>query len=387
MSPPLMRIPAELRFMIYAYLFDAGETDIHGHDGYYPQSGGKPKTNRAKEKVISIRNGWKDIPSRLGPKAAVMRSRRAPSACKLLPQDGKRSRYHVMGGSFTRRYFETTYFLVNEGAYFCTDLMYVNRKIYAEMSHLVYADYIFDFGADVEAVKPFLSDLTVGTRALVKRISLYKRGPWLLHGSDRSEWRAMCTYLCDYASVEHLRLIIQAGLLPATRKDDWENSWSVANAPRQLSSQDVALLVGIRHSVLEWVEDLFPMKTLRDVEVLPDFCTMPLPETSEMVVYMALSRSVETGLRDFLRGRFGLSRLRLHMEELVQDLVYAKSTQIKGSTSNICYELVIDRYGSRENKSEKQKLKLLENCFNPERIVRTVTLFFITNNIVIDLIG
>ncbi|KAI0182431.1 hypothetical protein EV127DRAFT_354902 [Xylaria flabelliformis] len=269
MSSPLMRIPAELRFMIFAYLFDAGETDIHGHTGYYPQSEGKPKTKRAKE---------------------------------------KRSRYYVMGGSFTRRYFETTYFLVNDGMYFCTALMYVNRKIHAEMSHLVYAGHIFDFGADVEAVKPFLSDLTVGTRALVKRVSLYKRGPWLLHGSDRSEWRAMCTYLCDYASVEHLRLVIQAGRLPAIRKDKWEDSWSVGNAPKQLSSQDVALLVGIRHTVLEWVEDLFPMKTLRDVEVLPDFCIMPLPESSDMVVYMALSRSVDTGLREFLKGRFGLSR-------------------------------------------------------------------------------
>ncbi|KAI1741275.1 hypothetical protein F4680DRAFT_72605 [Xylaria scruposa] len=311
MSSPLMRIPAELRFMIFAYLLDAGETDPLVHEGYYPRSGRKPKIKPAKEKIISIRNGRNDIPPRVGSYITICGhcGQCMPSTHKSLPQDGKRSRYHIMGGTFVRRYYETTYFLANEGANFCTALMLVNRKIYAEMSHLVYANHVFDFGGDVEAVKPFLSDLTAGTRALVKRISLYKRGPWLLHDSDKSEWRAMCTYLCENASVEHFRLIIQAGRPPKIRRDDWEeSSWLVRNAPRQLSSQDVALLVGIRHAMLDWVEDLFPMKNLRDVEVLPDFCPMPLPQTSDMVVYMALSRSVDKGLRDYLKGRFGLSR-------------------------------------------------------------------------------
>ncbi|KAI0546367.1 hypothetical protein F4679DRAFT_587548 [Xylaria curta] len=310
MSSPLMRIPAELRFMIFAYLFDAGETDSHDHEGYYPQSERKTKTKAAKQKIISIRNGRKDVPPRLGPYKAVCShcGQSVPSTRKSAPQNAKRSRYHVMGKGVMRRYYETTYSMANEGAYFCTDLMLVNRNIYAEMSHLVYSGHVFDFGADVEAVKPFLSDLTVGTRALVKRISLYKRGPWLLNASDRSEWRAMCSYLCDHASVEHLRLVIQAGRLKKTLKDKWENSFSVKNAPKQLSCQDVALLVGIRHAMLDWVEDLFPMKALRDVEVLPDFCNMPSPQSSDMVVYMALSMSVDKGLRDYLKERFGLSR-------------------------------------------------------------------------------
>ncbi|KAI1746685.1 hypothetical protein F4782DRAFT_536212 [Xylaria castorea] len=312
MSSPLMRIPAELRFMIYAYLFDAGDTDSHAHDGYYPHSDNGTKSKPAKEKIISIRNGQKDVSSRLGPFSAGICSQCGqcvPPARKPPLPDGTRSRYQVMGGSFARRYFETTYFLASEGAYFCTALMRVNRKIYAEMSYLVYADHIFDFGADIEAVKPFLSDLTADTRALVRRISLYKRGPGCFQGwSDRSEWQAMCTYLCDYASVEHLRLVIQAGRLPEKiRKREWAHWGSAGIAPRQLSSQDVALLVGIRHAMLDWVEDLFPMKTLRDVEVLPDYCIMPLPQTSDMVVYMALSASVDKGFREFLRGRFGLS--------------------------------------------------------------------------------
>ncbi|KAI0435587.1 hypothetical protein F4803DRAFT_306047 [Xylaria telfairii] len=316
MGSPLMRIPAELRLMIYAYLFYAGDTEAHTHQGYYPESDGENKPKRERQRIISIRNGREDISSRPGSFATGVcgqcgQCMPPPPARKSPPRDGRpqtRSRYQVVGGSLARRYFETTYHLANEGAEFCTALMSVNRKIYAETSHLVYANHVFDFGANIEAVSPFFSDLTDGTRALVKRISLYKRGPWLFHGwSDRNEWQAMCTYLSNYASVEHLRLVIQAGRLPEARKREWEQWRSEGIAPRQLSSKDVALLVGIRHGMLDWVEDLFPMKSLRDLEVLPDFCIMPLPQTSDMVVYMALSASVDKGFREFLRDRFGLS--------------------------------------------------------------------------------
>ncbi|KAI0450088.1 hypothetical protein F5B21DRAFT_447505 [Xylaria acuta] len=313
MVSPFMCIPAELRLMIYAYLFDAGDIDTHAHQGYYPVSDGGAKEKPAKRKIISIRNGREDVPPRpwaLTPKLCRQCGECVPPAVKPPPNDGRprtRSRYQVVGGSLARRYYETTYYLANKGADFCAALMRVNRKVYAETSHLVYANHVFDFGANVEAVSPFLSDLTDGTRALVKRISLYKRGPGLLRGwSDRSEWQAMCTYLCSRASVEHLRLVVQAGRLPEARRREWEQWGSVEIAPRQLSSQDVALLVGIRHTMLDWVEDLFPMKTLRDVEVLPDFCIMPVPQTSDMVVYMALSASVDKGFREFLRERFGL---------------------------------------------------------------------------------
>ncbi|KAI0478271.1 hypothetical protein F4859DRAFT_479185 [Xylaria cf. heliscus] len=315
MASPFMRIPAELRLMIYGYLFNAGDTDAHSHQGYNTESDGGNKQRQARQKIISIRNGRENVSPRPGAYSAGICSQCGqcipPATPKPQTQDERprtRSRYQVMGGSLARRYFETTYYLANEGASFCTALMSVNRKIYAETSHLLYAGHVFDFGANIEAVSPFFSDLTDGTRALVKRISLYKRGPWLFHGwSDRDEWQAMCKYLSSYSSVEHLRLVIQAGRLPESRKREWEQWRPEETAPRQLSSRDVALLVGIRHAMLEWVEDLFPMKSLRDLEVLPDFCVMPLPQTSDMVVYMALSASVDKGFREFLRDRFGLS--------------------------------------------------------------------------------
>lgn len=85
---------------------------------------------------------------------------------------------------------ETTYRTANEGAYFCTALMRACRALAAETAHALYGAHVFDFGADVEAVRPFLSDLAPATRGLVRRVSLYKRGPWLFDSwSDRCEWK------------------------------------------------------------------------------------------------------------------------------------------------------------------------------------------------------
>ena len=180
-----MRIPAEVRLMIYSYLFDAGEADasICNAEGCLD-----PKTddrsNKRRPRIISIRN------------------RKEPST---LQSDGHnashqfktRTRYHILDRSFRRRRVEATYGLANEGAYFCTSLMRVNRTVWAETSHLVYAKHEFDFGADVEAPKPFLSDLTPQTRGLVKRIAIYKRGPWLFDSwTDRCEWQTSKCNLC-----------------------------------------------------------------------------------------------------------------------------------------------------------------------------------------------
>lgn len=129
----------------------------------------------------------------------------------------------------------------------------------------------------------------------------------------------MCTYLRDHASVEHLRLVVQAGRLredveqrhqqQQQRRDvEWE--WDAEGpgpAPRALSSEDLALLVDIRHDALDWIGDLARLRNLADVEVLPDFCTVPPPQTSNMFVYLAFSASVDKGFREFLRGRLGLA--------------------------------------------------------------------------------
>ncbi len=113
----------------------------------------------------------------------------------------------------------------------------------------------------------------------------------------------MCEYLSENASLEHLRLVVQAGHL----SDPWEVNGEVNRPlPRELSRTDVALLVDIRHDTLDWVGDLVRLNKLRELEVVPDFCELPRPETSNMFVFMAFSASINKGFKEFLRWRLGL---------------------------------------------------------------------------------
>ncbi|KAI0424996.1 hypothetical protein F5Y09DRAFT_322856 [Xylaria sp. FL1042] len=319
MESPFMRMPCELRLMIYAYLFVTGDadasTDTRGNlnSGTGLRSSGKVKVPIPK--TISIRNGESDTPylhpecnkcaqynkghPNSNPSSSTYNDNHTPKPT--------RTRYHVIDRSFNRRCVETTYCMVNKGASICAALMRVNRAVYAETAELVYGEHTFDFGCDVEAVKPFLSDLTPATRRLVTRLALYKKGPWLYDcWSDRCEWRTMCTYLRDHGSVEYLRLVVQAGRLADTarrRGNDWEEE---EDGPRELTSKDVALLVDIRHDTLHWVGDVVRLRGLRGVEVVPDFCTVPPPQTSNMFVFLAFSASVDTGFREFLNERLRL---------------------------------------------------------------------------------
>ncbi|KAI0431326.1 hypothetical protein F5Y09DRAFT_197175 [Xylaria sp. FL1042] len=300
MESPFMRIPAELRLAIYSYLFDAGETVANtDNEGVCPDTGINSRPNNGKPKTISIRNR-RDT-------TTFQRRKCCEHSQPQRPQSSSptRSRYQIMERSFRRRRVETTYCLENKGAYFCTALMRVNRAVWAETAHLVYAGHEFDFGPDVEAPRPFLSDLTPETRGLVKRIAIYKRGPWLFDSwSDRCEWQTMCAYLCENLSVEHLRLVVQAGQV----EDQGWYSKGEANRthPRELSSTDIALLVDIRHDTLDWVGDLVRFNKLRELEIVPDFCTVPSPQTSNMFLFMAFSASIDKGFKEFLRRRLGL---------------------------------------------------------------------------------
>lgn len=222
--------------------------------------------------------------------------------------------------------------------YICAALMRVCRLVHAETSHLVYAKHAFDFGADMEAVEPFLSDLTPGSRGMVREISLYKRGPVAGYGfdSDRCEWRAVCRYLAkllpassgESASAEEdaatsgdgkdqqlqvkknkqaqrfrqyerqgirkLRLVVQCGRPSAASR---------AEVAREMSAADFQLLADIKHESLDWVAELAQGVGgfIEELEIVPHVVHCPPPSNTRMILFAALSASVERGLAEFLR--------------------------------------------------------------------------------------
>lgn len=75
---------------------------------------------------------------------------------------------------------------------------------------------------------------------------------------------------------------------------------------QQLSESDIRLLSLINHESLDWVQDLIQIKGLEDLRIMPDNKYLPVPKSSAMIVYAALSASLEDGLLHFLKTEMGI---------------------------------------------------------------------------------
>ncbi|KAI1386895.1 uncharacterized protein F4822DRAFT_328935 [Hypoxylon trugodes] len=255
MTPsPLMRVPAEVRMIIYSYLFDDG-----GNKRLRIQNAGAGKLPKTDDRI--------------------------------------RTRYYMLERSIHRRCFETTYRLESDGVSFCASIMRVNKKIYEETAYLVYGGHTFDFGCHIEAVEPFLSDLTPPSRQLIREIALYKRGSVPPYDNDRCEWRNVCRFLEDHGSIKKLRLVVQGGRPSAT----WDG-------PEEFTASDLKLLYDIKHESLDWVGELARVKGIEELEILPDVQYCPPPSSTNMIIFAALSASIERGLTEFLRMQLRLPR-------------------------------------------------------------------------------
>ena len=244
----LLRLPTEVRMMIYEYLLD-----------------GKGSSS------IEIRNKASSLLQRgNGPKL-------------------RRSTYHVLERSMLRRSYETTY-CVAGGRKMHPAILAVNHKIREEASHYLYGTHSFDFGRDIESVVPFFHDRTPRTRELVKEICLRKRGSVGTMEADSYEWAAVCRFLKTLPKLTRLRLVVEGGL----PRQDW-------GGPKELSTSDLRLLCSTRHGSLDWARQLAEVKTIEKVEIVADIHYLSEPRTASMFIFAALSGSIETSLVEFLK--------------------------------------------------------------------------------------
>ncbi|KAI3527471.1 hypothetical protein CSPX01_16956 [Colletotrichum filicis] len=258
---PLMRIPAEIRIMIYEYLLDD-----------------------AGERRLAVRN-----------KAMHQLHTGALSTYR-------RTSYRIIERSFHRQCFLTTYAHHHPASPKSTmhpEIMAVNRRIHRETSHLLYGrPHGFDFGSDVEAVVPFLKDLTPSSRSAIQELTIRKDGP-VMHcnsESDRLDWATMCAYLgrLDKA-IPRLRIIVEGGRPTAA----WEG-------PQVLSVSDLRLLALIKHDSMEWVAELAKVEGIEQLEIVPRIRHLPAPGTTATLLFAAFSASIDTALVEYLQTDCGL---------------------------------------------------------------------------------
>jgi hypothetical protein len=252
----LMRVPAEIRMMIYGHLLNAGD-----------------------HSCLAIRNQ----PQRDASDKRDIHSKR-------------RTRYNVLERSMLRRAYETTYCLDSD-VEMHPAILAVNRVIREEASHLLYGSHSFHFGDNIEAVVPFLGDKTTSTLELVKEIAMYKRRPGSMFETDSCDWVSICRYLSTLPRLKKLRLIIEGGRPPTP----WDG-------PQALSLSDFRFLYSTRHECLDWVRALAAgVDTIGAVEIIADIQFMPEPTTNQMIIFAAFSASIETTLVEFLSSELSIS--------------------------------------------------------------------------------
>lgn len=263
----LLLIPLEIRLLIYSYLLDDGGN-----------------------KWLAIRN--KPATGRTG--------LHFESEGGNQPHEARKStKYHIMERTSLchQRCHETTYHLASSNAKLHTAILAVCRLLYFEAAEKLYGQHCFDFSHHIEAVVPFLQDRTQYTRPLITNISVYKRGPFPCWGylGDKSEWSYMCRYLSSTTYLKKLCIVVEGGQ-PGQKWD----------GVQRLSESDIRLLSLINHETLDWIKDLTQIKGLDDLRIVPDTKYLPVPKSSAMIVYAALSVSLEEGLVDFLRSEMGI---------------------------------------------------------------------------------
>lgn len=243
---PFMRVPSEIRLMIYEHLFNDND-----------------------QKIFQIRN---EDPETY--------KSRAPHT---------RTGYRVLGRDLVRQSKPTTYRLVND-VEMHTSIIGVNRKIYEETAHILYHNRTFDFGRDIEAIVPFFSDLTKHTRPFIQDISLVKQGSVYSRDYDRCEWSGVCDFLRDHMQIQSLKLVVEGGR-PSLGWDGLP----------EYSAQDFSTLASVAYEPLEWVWQLLSVKGIRNLEVESEIHHCPPSHSSAMAFFAAFSSSIEKGFADFLR--------------------------------------------------------------------------------------
>jgi len=243
-----MRIPSEIRLMIYDLLFD--------------DKG---------QKTLEIRN-------------------RAPEEYKRRAKP-HRTTYRVLGRDLSRQSHPTTYCLITD-ADIHVSIMGVNRKVHEETTHLFYGSHSFSFNRDVEAIVPFFSDLTLETRPLIHELSLTKQGSVYSRDYDRCEWNNLCEFMREKMHLRSLKLTVEGGR-PSL---GWDGL-------KEFTVADFQTLQSVRYEALDWVWELLSIKGIRNLEICSEIHHCPPSHSNAMAFFAAFSSSIEKSFAEYLRGQ------------------------------------------------------------------------------------
>lgn len=298
MTSPFLRLPTEIRLQIYSLLVlprkatdllpsfekvTASTIDYFDYDKKQTGTERAAVTADLSHPFIHIRT--------IDPTRYKARYPKSPGLTRHT-----RSNYSVRADRFQARCMETTYHCINNPR--IEDnlaILRCNKQIHAEAAELLYTSYTFDFDTHIEAVIPFLSDLTPFARSCVKNIRIVKRALPYCKEFDRCEWSNALRYLTSTSNDINLRRLELGVVAGRPGEHGWDRI-------ARYSAQDFELLEQL--DGMEWMQYLLEVDGLQelDVQAVIEHCP-PATSSQAMANYVRFSASVETGFADFLKGR------------------------------------------------------------------------------------
>jgi hypothetical protein len=260
---PLLGLPVEIRLMIYDYLLFPSATTLSKDLNI------KPNINfRLIDPIIEF-----------------------PEWSRAVLPKYRRSKCHIHTGRFRGRTMQTTYTTTGSPNIHAS-ILATCKKIHAEGVEVLYGSNTFAFGTCVEAISPFLDDLTAEAKGHVKRVALAKRALPYDRDFDCAEWRAATFAIATHLPNLHtLDLGVVAGK-PGPGGWDEVQAWS---------KHDFESWTKRSWAGLEWVKDVARVRA-REVNVgaIVEHCPPPMSE--RMSFWVEISKSVEGGFGEWVRG-------------------------------------------------------------------------------------
>jgi hypothetical protein len=171
--------------------------------------------------------------------------------------------------------------------------MRANKQIHEEVAELLYSHYAFDFDNHVEAIVPFMQDLTPFSRSCIKSVRVVKRALAYEKEFDKCEWASAMQCL----SCPEIGLGLQSLDLGIVAGRPGPNGWDMIPPYSALEFGWLKDMEG-----MEWLRDLLEIRGLQSLNVNAIIEHSPPATTSRaMAGYIRFSASIESGLSEFLQ--------------------------------------------------------------------------------------
>jgi hypothetical protein len=328
-ASPLLRLPFEIRLMIYEYLLypstqpctgtgtsvanllpDFHTLSVRTIDPWLGSQGSRSWRRRS---TYHVRTGKSQFRPTItirytnpeDPDETRVITQRRMQGCLLTCMQGPfltsstPTTYRILLSPYTAHLRQTV-----------PSLLSLNQQIHAEASKILYSTYCFSFHTSIEAAVPFLSDLTSQARSHVRHMSFTKKALPYTKEFDRAEWSSLCEYIAlNHAaarepnsdvpdalgfSLRSLHLNIIAGK-PDLGWDDITPITAADFSTMTRMSKEWGASGVFGGMDLEWAEQLMEIKGLKKMSVkgLVEHCARPVSE--KQAFWVAFSKSVVEG--------------------------------------------------------------------------------------------